>query len=259
MQKSKIYNFAKFSSETLKVAIEKIEQITNFPPKLTHATVANGEEEWSFDNVSDFYEAYRTSQNLCHLSCKFGDDETFTVVRYSNLSSEIAVKSNSRQIIQEIFSLFEEKLNQSKVPIPELHTERTSIFIGHGRSKQWRDLKDHLQDKHGYQISAYETGARAGHVIRDIIGELADKANMAFLVLTAEDEQSDGKFHARQNVIHETGLFQGRLGFTKAIVLLEDGTEAFSNLQGIDQIRFSKGNIKETFGEVLATIKRELL
>ena len=40
-------------------------------------------------------------------------------------------------------------------------------------------------------------------------------------------------------------------------MLLEDGVEEFSNIQGIEQIRFGKKNIKETFGEVLATLRRE--
>ena len=67
----------------------------------------------------------------------------------------------------------------------------------------------------------------------------------------------DGTVRARQNVIHEIGLFQGRLGFTKAVVLKEDGTEEFSNINGVNQIRYTKDNIKETFGEVLAVLKRE--
>ena len=121
----------------------------------------------------------------------------------------------------------------------------------------WRDLKDHLQDKHGYSIEAYEVGARAGHTIRDMLEQMLSSSSFAILVLTAEDETSNGKFLARQNVIHETGLFQGRLGFNRAIVLLEKGTEEFSNIHGIEQIRFSKNNIKETYGEVLATLKRE--
>jgi predicted nucleotide-binding protein len=86
------------------------------------------------------------------------------------------------------------------------------IFIDHGRSHHWRDLKDHLQDKHGYKVIAYESGARAGRSIRDIVEEMASKASFACLVLTAEDKQEDGTFHARQNVIHETGLFQGNWG-----------------------------------------------
>ena len=75
--------------------------------------------------------------------------------------------------------------------------------------------------------------------------------------MTGEDKTEDGGIRARQNVVHELGLFQGKLGFTKAIVLLEDGTEEFSNIHGINQIRYGKGNIKKTFGEVLATLKRE--
>ena len=60
-------------------------------------------------------------------------------------------------------------------------------------------------------------------------------------------------------MIHEAGLFQGHLGFNRAIILLEEGTEEFSNIQGIEQIRFGKKNIKETFGEVLATLRREFV
>ena len=75
--------------------------------------------------------------------------------------------------------------------------------------------------------------------------------------MTGEDTQNDGTLRARQNVVHETGLFQGRLGFSRGIVLLESGAEEFSNLYGIQQIRFAKGSIRETFGDVLANIKRE--
>jgi predicted nucleotide-binding protein len=118
-------------------------------------------------------------------------------------------------------------------------------------------LKDHLQDKHGYTIEAYETGARSGHCIRDILEEMAAKSSFAILGMTAEDEQADGVHRARQNVVHEAGLFQGRLGFARAIMLLEDGVEEFSNVQGVQYIRFARGNIKESYGEVLATLRRE--
>jgi predicted nucleotide-binding protein len=134
---------------------------------------------------------------------------------------------------------------------------KPSVFIGHGRNEQWRDLKDHLHEMHGYNVEAYETGARAGHEIRDILEEMMEKVSFALLVMTGEDEGEGGKMRARQNVVHELGLFQGRLGFTKAIVLLEDGTEDFSNLNGVQQIRYNKGNIRETFGEVVASLNRE--
>jgi predicted nucleotide-binding protein len=83
------------------------------------------------------------------------------------------------------------------------------------------------------------------------------RSSLAFLVLTGEDETADQQMRARQNVIHETGLFQGKLGFPRAIVLLEEGVEEFSNIAGIQHIPFAKGHIDGTFGEVLAVIKRE--
>jgi predicted nucleotide-binding protein len=86
---------------------------------------------------------------------------------------------------------------------------------------------------------------------------MVEDAAIAFLIMTAEDEQADGKLHARMNVVHEAGLFQGKLGFTKAIVLLEEGCEEFSNIQGLGQIRFPKGNIKAAFEDVRQVLERE--
>lgn len=114
-----------------------------------------------------------------------------------------------------------------------------------------------MQDQHGFNVVAYETGSRAGHTIRDIIAEMLEKSSFAILVMTGENVMEDGTLMARQNVIHEIGLFQGRLGFTKAIVLKEEGTKEFSNISGVNQIRYSKGNIKETFGDVLGVLRRE--
>jgi predicted nucleotide-binding protein len=54
---------------------------------------------------------------------------------------------------------------------------------------------------------------------------MLDEGAFALLVLTAESERTDGVVLARQNVVHEAGLFQGRLGWRKAIVLREDGCE----------------------------------
>jgi predicted nucleotide-binding protein len=86
---------------------------------------------------------------------------------------------------------------------------------------------------------------------------MLEKSSFALLVMTAEDETSEGLKRARQNVVHEAGLFQGRLGFKRALMLVEKDLDLFSNVDGIQYLEYSKGNIKETFGDVLATLKRE--
>ena len=84
-----------------------------------------------------------------------------------------------------------------------------------------------------FPVEAYETGARAGHAIRDILQDMMKASSFALLVMTGEDKLEDGTYRARQNVIHEAGLFQGKLGFSRAIILLEEGVDEFSNLAGI--------------------------
>jgi predicted nucleotide-binding protein len=63
--------------------------------------------------------------------------------------------------------------------------------------------------------------------------------------MTGEDEDADGKLNARPNVIHEIGLFQGRLGFNKAIVLLENDTEEFSNIKEFNSNDFRREILKK--------------
>jgi predicted nucleotide-binding protein len=89
------------------------------------------------------------------------------------------------------------------------------------------------------------------------LSQMLDESAIALLVMTAEDEQSNGRLHARMNVIHEAGLFQGRLGFERAIVLLEEGCEEFSNIQGLGQIRFPRGSIRATFEDVRQVLERK--
>ena len=86
---------------------------------------------------------------------------------------------------------------------------------------------------------------------------MLEESCIAFLIMTGEDEQADGSLHARENVIHEVGLFQGRLGFERAIILLEEGCEDFSNIHGIIHIGFPKGNIKAVFEDIREVLKRE--
>jgi predicted nucleotide-binding protein len=86
---------------------------------------------------------------------------------------------------------------------------------------------------------------------------MLDASAIAFLVMTAEDEMADGTLQARMNVIHEAGLFQGRLGFSRAIVMLEEGCTEFSNVAGLGQIRFPRGNIAAAFEDVRRVLERE--
>lgn len=131
------------------------------------------------------------------------------------------------------------------------------VFIGHGRSPLWRELKDFLHDRVGLDWEEFNRVSPAGVGTTDRLAAMLENTSMAFVILTAEDEHADGSQHARENVIHEAGLFQGRLGFLRAIVLLEEGCAEFSNIHGLGQIRFPPGRIAACFEEVRSVLERE--
>jgi predicted nucleotide-binding protein len=261
MKKLYHYEWTRFSADVLKKASNKLFEKVHFMKQKPHLylSVVLDDGEWTHVDEEEFLNDYRRSTSGAVYQKSFKEHE----IRMQSFckSVEIGIEAPTRSIIQSVFNIFDKHAESSRLPepkkLPAPPPPKPTVFIGHGRDLQWRNLKDHLQDKHGYDIEAYEIGARAGHAVRDILQDMLTRSSFAILVMTGEDETRDGKLRARQNVIHEAGLFQGRLGFNRAIVLLEEGTEEFSNIEGIEQIRFTKGNIKETFGEILAVLRRE--
>jgi predicted nucleotide-binding protein len=83
------------------------------------------------------------------------------------------------------------------------------------------------------------------------------KPTVAVLLLTAEDESADGTHRARQNVVHEAGLFQGHLGFQRVVMLVQDGLEEFSNVAGVQYISFRGEQVEQTFWELQRALRRE--
>jgi hypothetical protein len=132
-----------------------------------------------------------------------------------------------------------------------------NVFIGHGHSSQWQSLRDFIEMELHLRWDEFNRLPIAGMTNVERLSQMLDDAGIAFLVMTAEDEQKDGTLRARMNVIHEAGLLQGRLGFRRAIVILEEECEEFSNMHGVGQIRFPRGNIGAVFGEIRQILDRE--
>jgi predicted nucleotide-binding protein len=143
--------------------------------------------------------------------------------------------------------------------LASLTVDNKKVFIGHGRSQAWKGLQSLLESRFHLQCEEFNSEPRAGYSTQEVLLKMLDETQFAFLVMTAEDEHGDNKLHARQNVIHEVGLFQGRLGFKKAIILLEEGCDEFSNIHGLTHIPFPKGNIRAVSEDIWEVLKRERL
>jgi hypothetical protein len=131
------------------------------------------------------------------------------------------------------------------------------VFIGHGGSHIWLALKNFLTERLGLDCDEFNAESVAGMSTTKRLQVMLDRAAFAFLVMTGEDRHADGAAHARENVIHEAGLFQGRLGFERAIILLEEGCTQFSNIHGLTTIRFPKGDIEPAYEKIRGVLERE--
>lgn len=172
--------------------------------------------------------------------------------------------SRVRLRVQQFLTELESELLQRGRQDTELHNQREGapllkprIFVGHGRSETWRSLGQFVVERLGLDLLEFSRVSPAGVTTTDRLAEFLQVSDFAFLVLTAEDEHVDGKISARANVVHELGLFQGRLGPKRAIAVLEDGCDEFSNIAGLGQIRFPRGTIGSCFEEVRKVLERE--
>ena len=170
---------------------------------------------------------------------EYPQDITESVFEIAN--AEISMLNNTKDMASESLAIKKPK----------------KIFIGHGQSHIWLALKDYLTEELLLEWDEFNREPMAGIPTSNRLEQLLDNSSFAFLVMTAEDEYADSSLHARENVIHEAGLFQGRLGLQKAIILLEDGCEQFSNIHGLTHIPFKKGKIDSAFYEIRRVLKRE--
>lgn len=145
----------------------------------------------------------------------------------------------------------------SKKNAPRSGGSGQSVFIGHGGSGEWWKLSDFIQNRLGLRWDEFNRVPVAGLSTVQRLEEMLDNAAMAFVVMTAEDEMADGGLRARENVVHEAGLFQGRLGFTRAVLVAEEGCGKFSNIHGLGLITFPAGRLELAFESVRSVLERE--
>jgi predicted nucleotide-binding protein len=202
--------------------------------------------------IEEFYARYRPSGNSTYIPPKqtYYSDST---VREINIIAEKLTTLDE----DSFKALFPSKKSLANSDISDKKSVHSPcVFIGHGRNKLWARLKMYLEDELDLPIIAYESESHTGESIVPVLEKILDKATFAVLVLTAEDETKVGT-RARQNVIHEAGLFQGRLGFRRTVILKQEGLEDFTNVAGLQYIGFTGDQIEQTFYELQRVLKRE--
>ena len=149
----------------------------------------------------------------------------------SNANIEQCVQSNLLNIRKILINL----KNLEKV----LLVEKPKIFLGHGHDMVWSRVQAFIKDDLCYDVEAFETKSRAATHIIKVLDDILRNCEAAVIVMTGEDETAEGQMRARQNVVHEIGLFQGRHGFDNVIVFQQENVDSFSNIHGLQSVRYS--------------------
>ncbi len=206
--------------------------------------------------IDDFFDNWRSKHagDALYIPPPQTDNADPTVQDINRLATELAKLEPSA--FQDLIAKHSPTVQVSKQRNADT-AKPPCIFIGHGRSKLWARVQVFLENELRVPIVTYESESRVGESIVPVLEKMLDQATFAVLILTAEDETASGELRARQNVIHEAGLFQGRLGFKKAVLLQQEGLENFSNVDGLQYIQFGGDNIEQTFYELERVLKRE--
>jgi sugar/nucleoside kinase (ribokinase family) len=121
------------------------------------------------------------------------------------------------------------------------------VFVAHGGNPQWRAVKAFVEEDMRLPVFSFESGVWSGTQVTDALDDLLARCGFAVCVLTAEDLGTDGEWRARQNVIHEVGLFQGRYGFDRVILLVEEGIRAVPRTAEPFTVTFPRNRIDTAF------------
>ena len=239
--------------ESVKTDLKFFSSIQSFVRKLAEFNFSNLTKDDTKEivlyakKIEDFFKDYRSTGDGFYFPPHQTDRNDDTVKSIWQLANQL----NNMTIDQ-----LEKEVELVKPKAKTTSTGQGFVFIGHGRSKLWARLQVYLQDELELKTLSFESESHTSETIINILEDMLNKASYAILILTAEDETNDGKIRARQNVIHEAGLFQGRLGFNKVIILKQDKTDEFTNIAGLQYIPFSGDNIEQTFYELQRSFKK---
>jgi sugar/nucleoside kinase (ribokinase family) len=139
----------------------------------------------------------------------------------------------------------------------ERELQPSAIFIAHGQTHLWRTVRDFLRDDLELEVHYFEEIPHDSDEITTALAEYLERCSFAVCVLTKDDRTDDGEGRARQNVIHEAGLFQGRYGFRRVALLVEDGCDVPSNISGLVRHAFHRQHIDQTFTNLTRHLRRE--
>jgi sugar/nucleoside kinase (ribokinase family) len=131
----------------------------------------------------------------------------------------------------------------------------SGIFISHGQNPEWFAVQRFVEGRFESPVYSFESASWGGHEVSEALSKYLERCSLCVCILTAEDMTDDGRWFARQSVIHEIGLFQGKHGFDRVILLVEEGCDFVPQAAASCAVYFPHNRINHTFYQLAETIR----
>lgn len=188
-------------------------------------------------------------------------DPNNPVYQLKDARRDIEAKTNNLRNLLEKVELIPSSADESESSTTNenLDKHKRNIFIIHGHDEtSLKELKDIIQDDFNLTPFILQKLPNIGSpTIIEKFEFYAKQCSMAIALFTPDDIiEKDGVqyLQARPNVIYELGWFSAKLTRQNVILILKEGTDVFSDFQGILQLRF-KTNISEIYRELMLEFK----
>lgn len=170
------------------------------------------------------------------------------------------------ELVRDIKYIFEVRANSELSSEPEEdHVEDEEeedrlkkIFISHGRSPDWREVQSYIEKDLDIDTLELAQQPNRGRTVLQKLNDESEICCFAVVVMTGDDDVGTGAPRARENVLHEIGFFQGKLGLENVCLLHEEGTNIPSNIHGLVYIPFPKGLVSASFGVLARELRAAL-
>lgn len=214
-------------------------------------SVRRGGERWKLTETTDFFAL--VEEGVAAATCRVeGETDLFSVAWPGTGTMQVDIALASLNAVQQLVDLLKEGS-------PSTHTTPRvtgpTVFVGHGRGSEWRQLQTFLRDDLDMEVLAYEDEPRTGQYPAEVLSQIGEHADFAVLVLTPDWIDQNGVPRAGENVVHETGLFQAWLGRHRALLLRHEWCADFANIRGLRELQFPHGKIERVFDGVAAALK----
>jgi sugar/nucleoside kinase (ribokinase family) len=184
------------------------------------------------------------------LHTELGSLVGLTLSRYKLEGTKIA-QSTLKPSFENGFLLFPH-LTRVRAPAPR------RVLLAHGESEDWEEVYRFLTQSCNLDVLDFdgEIGRTNSETLVTALSNSVEECGFAVCIL-AERTVDNATVRASQSVVQQAGIFQGRYGFGRVALLVQEGCEVLSNVAGIIRLDYRAGAVDRTFIELEQMFVRE--